>query len=90
VASRSIHPLGAAASTLLSRSHADIWRTGFYWPRTVRKFWKLTKPRVVAAIMFTAIAGMLLGSPRRPPLDRLVPATVGIWLPAAAAAPSTV
>jgi heme o synthase len=36
--------------------------------------------------MFTAIAGMLLGSPRRPPLDRLFLAAVGIWLSAAAAA----
>jgi heme o synthase len=86
VASRSIHPPGAAANTLLSRSHPDIWRNGFYWPRTVRKYWKLTKPRVVAAIMFTAIAGMLLGSPRRPQLDRLLLAAVGIWLSAAAAA----
>jgi protoheme IX farnesyltransferase len=50
------------------------------------QFWRLTKPRVVSLIVFTAVIGMFLAVPGMPPLDRLAYATVGIWLVAGAAA----
>jgi protoheme IX farnesyltransferase len=50
------------------------------------QFWRLTKPRVVSLIVFTAVIGMLLASPTLPPLGLLVTATVGIALVAGAAA----
>ena len=51
-----------------------------------RSYWQLTKPKVVAAIVFTAGVGMLLASRGRPPLDLILPACIGIWMAAAAAA----
>lgn len=52
------------------------------------QYWTLTKPRVVALIVFTAIIGMLLAI--RPgddwPWLRLLAGTLGIWLAAASAA----
>ncbi|APV48800.1 protoheme IX farnesyltransferase [Betaproteobacteria bacterium GR16-43] len=50
------------------------------------QFWRLTKPRVVSLIVFTAVIGMLLAAPALPPLDRVAWATVGIALVAGAAA----
>jgi heme o synthase len=50
------------------------------------QFWRLTKPRVVSLIVFTAVIGMFLATPGLPPLDRLAWATVGIALVAGAAA----
>ena len=50
------------------------------------QLWRLTKPRVVSLIVFTAVIGMFLASPGRPPLDRVAFATVGIALVAGAAA----
>ena len=50
------------------------------------QFWRLTKPRVVSLIVFTAVIGMFLAVPGTPALDRVVYATVGIWLVAGAAA----
>jgi protoheme IX farnesyltransferase len=49
-------------------------------------YWELTKPKVVALIVFTAIVGMLLAAPGLPPLRVLLFATLGIWLAAASAA----
>src|SRR5206468_2120491 len=49
-------------------------------------FWRLTKPRVVSLIVFTAVIGMFLAVPGLPPLGALVCATVGIALVAGAAA----
>lgn len=53
-----------------------------------QQYWALTKPRVVALIVFTAIIGMLLAI--RPgdiwPWQRLLAGTLGIWLAAASAA----
>jgi protoheme IX farnesyltransferase len=46
----------------------------------------LTKPKVVALIVFTAIVGMLLAVPGMPDWSRLVAGSVGIWLAAASAA----
>src|SRR5689334_435627 len=50
------------------------------------QFWRLTKPRVVSLIVFTAVIGMFLAVPGTPPVERVVFATVGIWLVAGAAA----
>ena len=50
------------------------------------QFWRLTKPRVVSLIVFTAVIGMLLAAPTLPPWELLLAATVGIALVAAAAA----
>ena len=50
------------------------------------QFWRLTKPRVVSLIVFTAVIGMLLASPTLPPPSLLLAATVGIALVAGAAA----
>ncbi|MEF7614772.1 heme o synthase [Aquincola sp. MAHUQ-54] len=52
----------------------------------VRQFYALTKPRVVQLIVFCAVIGMLLAVPGMPPLVVVLPAAVGIWLVAAAAA----
>ncbi len=50
------------------------------------QFWRLTKPRVVSLIVFTAVIGMLLAVPGVPPPGLLLAATVGIALVAGAAA----
>src|SRR5471030_2719098 len=50
------------------------------------QFWRLTKPRVVSLIVFTAVIGMLLASPGLPVPGLLVFATLGIALVAGAAA----
>ena len=53
-----------------------------------RQYWAVTKPRIVALIVFTAIIGMLLAI--RPgeawPWGRLLAGSIGIWLAAASAA----
>ena len=51
-----------------------------------RQYMALTKPRVVQLIVFCAVIGMLLAEPGLPRLALAVPATVGIWLVASAAA----
>ena len=51
-----------------------------------RQYLALTKPRVVQLIVFCAVIGMLLAEPGWPRLALAVPATVGIWLVASAAA----
>src|SRR5690242_771954 len=50
------------------------------------QFWRLTKPRVVSLIVFTAVIGMLLASPTPAPFRLLAAATIGIALVAGAAA----
>jgi heme o synthase len=50
------------------------------------QFWRLTKPRVVSLIVFTAVIGMLLAAPVLPRVDLLAFATAGIALVAGAAA----
>jgi protoheme IX farnesyltransferase len=50
------------------------------------QFWRLTKPRVVSLIVFTAVIGMLLAVPALPPLGLMAWATAGIALVAGAAA----
>src|SRR5690606_27059474 len=51
-----------------------------------RAYWTLTKPRVVALIVFTALVGMFLAVPGLPPLRETVLGLLGIWLAAASAA----
>ena len=50
------------------------------------QYYALTKPRVVQLIVFCAAIGMLLAEPGLPDLALAVPAAIGIWLVAAAAA----
>jgi protoheme IX farnesyltransferase len=50
------------------------------------QYWELTKPRVVALIVFTAIIGMFLATPELPPARVLVAGSLGIWLASASAA----
>jgi protoheme IX farnesyltransferase len=51
-----------------------------------RQYWALTKPRVVQLIVFCALIGMLLAEPGWPRMALVLPATLGIWLVASAAA----
>jgi protoheme IX farnesyltransferase len=51
-----------------------------------QQYWVLTKPRVVALIVFCAVIGMFLGVDGWPPMQPLIAATAGIWLVAGAAA----
>jgi protoheme IX farnesyltransferase len=50
------------------------------------EYWTLTKPRVVALIVFTALVGMFLAVPGLPPMREAVFGLLGIWLAAASAA----
>jgi protoheme IX farnesyltransferase len=52
----------------------------------LRQFIGLTKPRVVSLIVFCAAIGMFLATPGMVPPGLLLPAIVGIWLVAGAAA----
>ncbi|SAI19033.1 UbiA prenyltransferase family protein [Bordetella ansorpii] len=51
----------------------------------LRQYLVLTKPRVTQLAVFCAVIGMFLATPGVPPMDRVVFATLGIWLLAAAA-----
>ena len=51
-----------------------------------KRFYALTKPRVVALIVFCAVIGMFLATPDFVPLRVLVAGTLGIWFVAGAAA----
>ncbi|MFC3551294.1 heme o synthase [Lysobacter cavernae] len=56
---------------------------------TLRQYWDLTKPRVVALIVFTALVGMLLavdGMPDPAETKRGLLGFLGIWLAASSAA----
>ena len=50
------------------------------------QYWELTKPRVVALIVFTALVGMFLAVPGLPPWREAVFGLLGIWLAASSAA----
>ena len=63
--------------------------TSIAWQQTasrVQQFYRLTKPRVVSLIVFTAVIGMFLSVPGVVPLNTLIFATVGIAFVAGAAA----
>ena len=49
-------------------------------------YFELTKPRVVALIVFTSVIGMFLAVPGIPPWKALVFGNLGIWLAASSAA----
>jgi protoheme IX farnesyltransferase len=55
-------------------------------PSRVSQYTALTKPRVVQLIVFCAVIGMLLAVPGVPDWRVALPATIGIWLVASAAA----
>ena len=55
-------------------------------PIAFGQYWQLTKPRVVALIVFTALVGMFLAVPGLPPLRGTLFGLLGIWLAAASAA----
>ena len=73
----------SATPTSAATQGAAVSRSG---ASRVRQFHALTKPRVVQLIVFCAVIGMLLAEPAWPDWRLLVPAAVGIWLVAAAAA----
>lgn len=52
----------------------------------INQFYRLTKPRVVSLIVFTAVIGMFLAVPGAVPIDILILGTLGIALVAGAAA----
>ncbi|OWT63878.1 heme o synthase [Candidimonas nitroreducens] len=54
-------------------------------PSLWRQYLVLTKPRVSQLAVFCAVIGMFLASPGLPPMLKVVAATLGIWLLAAAA-----
>jgi len=55
-------------------------------PAIVRQYLELTKPRIVALIVFTALVGMFLAVPGLPPVRQSMAGLLGIWLAAASAA----
>ena len=62
-------------------------QTPVYPARAVlRDYFRITKPRVVALIIFTAVVGMILASNQLPEVSTLLLATFGIGLAAAAGA----
>jgi len=66
----------------MSQSDAQVLAAAASW----RDYLELTKPRVVALIMLTAVIGSLLAAPGLPPLDALIFGNLGIALSAASAA----
>jgi protoheme IX farnesyltransferase len=70
------NPKAAIVTPTLAAHAVPIWR----------RYLELTKPKVVALIVFTAIVGTLLASPGLPPLDALVWGNLGIALASACAA----
>jgi protoheme IX farnesyltransferase len=52
----------------------------------LRQFYALSKPRVVALIVFCAVIGMFLATPGFVRLDILIAGTIGIWFVAGSAA----
>jgi len=61
-------------------------QTAAHAPAVWRSFFELTKPKVVALIVFTSIVGTLLASPGWPPLDALLWGNLGIALASGCAA----
>lgn len=59
-----------------------IQSVGIHW----RDYYELTKPRVVALLVFTAIIGMFLATPGMVPLQPLIFGSIGIALASASAA----
>jgi len=70
------HPVAGDSSPAETRTGTTIFN----------EFLELTKPKVVALIVFTAVVGMFLSTPGAIPLDILIFATLGIGLAAGSAA----
>lgn len=51
-----------------------------------RQYFELTKPRIVALLVFCAVIGMLLAVPGLPPWRAVLFGTLGIWLASSSAA----
>ncbi|WP_395698875.1 heme o synthase [Aquabacterium sp.] len=66
----------------MSQTLATSPQTASRWSQ----YMVLTKPRVVQLIVFCAVIGMLLAEPGWPDLRVALPAAIGIWLVASAAA----
>jgi len=81
-APRALSPLPPPAAAPGPASPA----AGVSLPSRMRQYYALTKPRVVQLIVFCAAIGMLLATPSWPDWRLVVPAVIGIWLVAAAAA----
>ncbi|MQR00401.1 heme o synthase [Glaciimonas soli] len=54
-------------------------------PNRLAQYWALTKPRVTQLAVFCAVIGMFLATPGLPNWQRVIAATIGIWLLAGAA-----
>jgi protoheme IX farnesyltransferase len=76
----------AAAASAAGSGAAGVAGLAPGVPATWRDYLELTKPRVVALIVLTAVIGTLLAAPGLPPLDALVFGNLGIALAAASAA----
>jgi len=71
----------------VSHSAKAIHDSGISSPATlIKEYYELTKPKVVALIVFTALVGMFLATPGMVDLQVLVFGTLGIGLGAAAGA----
>lgn len=70
------------AQHALSEHHAKQHRKRAHW----RDYLELTKPRVVALLLLTALVGMCLATPSWVPLHIMLPALAGIGLMAGSAA----
>jgi heme o synthase len=79
---KSSHQAAAEPGQLLVAATSRRRRLG----EMAREYFELTKPRVVALIVFTAVVGMFLATPHMLPLDILVLGTLGIALAASSAA----
>jgi len=76
----------AAGASAATSGAAGVAGLAASVPATWRDYLELTKPRVVALIVLTAVIGTLLAAPGLPPLDALVFGNLGIALAAASAA----
>ena len=65
---------------------ADKTKPASSFAHVAKQYWTLTKPRVVALIVFCAVIGMFLATPDLPNAQVLIAGTLGIWLVAGAAA----
>jgi heme o synthase len=74
--------LNGAPALQMSSHTAPSVAIGATW----RDYVELTKPRVVALIVLTAVVGALLATRGLPPLDALIFGSIGIALSAASAA----
>jgi protoheme IX farnesyltransferase len=83
-------PLDAVANAVAPAAStapgSDAHRPGKAHKATWRDYFELTKPRVVALIVLTAVVGTLLATPGLPPLNALLFGNLGIALAAGSAA----